>query len=166
MSSTLSFFVFNGVFSNSVEEITSYALGRSYVKLQYYLTTINCLPYFKVNMLILYWYVASAPSVRRNPPEKSFTCWFIQPAFIGTSRVVQWIRVHLPMQGTQVRSLVWEDPTCLKQLSPSTPTTEPALWSPCSAREASTVKSPHTATGGSPRSLQPEKACVHNYKYK
>ena len=26
--------------------------------------------------------------------------------------VVQWIRIHLPMQRTQVRSLVWEDSTC------------------------------------------------------
>ena len=26
--------------------------------------------------------------------------------------VVQWLRICLPMQGTQVRSLVWEDPTC------------------------------------------------------
>ena len=22
------------------------------------------------------------------------------------------VRIHLPMQGTQVRALVWEDPTC------------------------------------------------------
>ena len=28
------------------------------------------------------------------------------------SLVVQWLRIHLPMQGTRVRSLVWEDPTC------------------------------------------------------
>ena len=28
------------------------------------------------------------------------------------SLVVQWLRVCLPMQGTQVRALVWEDPTC------------------------------------------------------
>ena len=26
--------------------------------------------------------------------------------------MVQWLRVCLPMQGTQVRALVWEDPTC------------------------------------------------------
>ena len=26
--------------------------------------------------------------------------------------VAQWLRIHLPMQGTRVRSLVWEDPTC------------------------------------------------------
>ena len=30
----------------------------------------------------------------------------------GTCMVAQWIRIHLPMQGTQVRSLVQEDPTC------------------------------------------------------
>ena len=29
-----------------------------------------------------------------------------------TCMVAQWIRIHLPMQGTQVRSLVQEDPTC------------------------------------------------------
>ncbi|KAJ8779945.1 hypothetical protein J1605_012114 [Eschrichtius robustus] len=26
--------------------------------------------------------------------------------------VVQWLRIHLPVQGTRVRSLVPEDPTC------------------------------------------------------
>ena len=31
---------------------------------------------------------------------------------VGASLVVQWLRICLPMQGTQVRSLVWEDPTC------------------------------------------------------
>ena len=30
----------------------------------------------------------------------------------GTCVVAQWIRIHLPVQGTQVRSLVQEDPTC------------------------------------------------------
>ena len=30
----------------------------------------------------------------------------------GTSLVVQWLRIRLTMQGTQVRALVWEDPTC------------------------------------------------------
>ena len=29
-----------------------------------------------------------------------------------SSLVAQWIRIHLPMQGTQLRSLVWEDSTC------------------------------------------------------
>ena len=30
----------------------------------------------------------------------------------GTSLVAQWLRICLPMQGTRVRSLVQEDPTC------------------------------------------------------
>ena len=28
------------------------------------------------------------------------------------SLVLQWLRIRLPMQGTRVRALVWEDPTC------------------------------------------------------
>ena len=31
---------------------------------------------------------------------------------LGTSLVVQWLRIRLPMQGTRVRALVREDPTC------------------------------------------------------
>ena len=31
---------------------------------------------------------------------------------LGTSLIVQWLRIRLPMQGTQVRALVREDPTC------------------------------------------------------
>ena len=30
----------------------------------------------------------------------------------GASLVAQWLRICLPMQRTQVRALVWEDPTC------------------------------------------------------
>ena len=30
----------------------------------------------------------------------------------GASLVAQWLRIRLPMQGTQVRALVREDPTC------------------------------------------------------
>ena len=30
----------------------------------------------------------------------------------GASLVAQWLNICLPMQGTQVRALVWEDPTC------------------------------------------------------
>ena len=33
-------------------------------------------------------------------------------SLVGASLVAQWLRVCLPMQGTRVRALVWEDPTC------------------------------------------------------
>ena len=36
----------------------------------------------------------------------------IHQKYIWASLVVQWLRICLPMQGTQVRALVWEDPTC------------------------------------------------------
>ena len=32
--------------------------------------------------------------------------------YLGASLVAQWLGVCLPVQGTRVRALVWEDPTC------------------------------------------------------
>ena len=37
---------------------------------------------------------------------------------LGTSPVAQWLRIHLPMQGTQDRALVQEDPTCRRAAKP------------------------------------------------
>ena len=34
------------------------------------------------------------------------------------SLVAQWLRVCLPMQGTRVQALVWEDPTCRRATGP------------------------------------------------
>ena len=36
----------------------------------------------------------------------------------GTSLVVQWLRICLPVQRTWVRALVWEDPTCHRATKP------------------------------------------------
>ena len=32
--------------------------------------------------------------------------------YLRASLVAQWLRICLPMQGTGVQALVWEDPTC------------------------------------------------------
>ena len=45
----------------------------------------------------------------------------------GASLVAQWLRIRLPMQGTQVRALVQKIPHAAEQLSPCATTTEPAL---------------------------------------
>ena len=37
---------------------------------------------------------------------------------LWASLVAQWLRICLLMQGTRVRALVWEDPTCTEQLGP------------------------------------------------
>ena len=39
--------------------------------------------------------------------------------YFRTSLVAQWLRIHLPMQGTQVRALVQEDPTCQGATKPT-----------------------------------------------
>ena len=36
----------------------------------------------------------------------------------GTSLVAQWLRIHLPMQGTRAQALVGEDPTCCGAAKP------------------------------------------------
>ena len=38
--------------------------------------------------------------------------------YTQTSLVAQWLRTRLPMQGTQVRSLVRDDPTCYGAAKP------------------------------------------------
>ena len=76
--------------------------------------------------------------------------------------MAQWLRVCLPMQGTWVRALVWEDPTCRGATGPWA--REPQLltlrvWSLCSAtREAATVRGLRTSMKSGPHSLQLEKA--------
>ena len=37
---------------------------------------------------------------------------------LGASLVAQWLRICLPMQGTWVPALVWEDPTCRRATKP------------------------------------------------
>ena len=37
---------------------------------------------------------------------------------VGAFLVAQWLRVFLPMQGTRVRALAWEDPTCCGAAGP------------------------------------------------
>ena len=100
----------------------------------------------------------------------------------GTSLVTQWLRIRLPMQGTQVQALVWEDPTCrratkpvrhnywawaLRPVSHSYWACVPQLLRPThlepvssATREATSVRSPCTAMKSSPHSTQLKKACV------
>ena len=46
--------------------------------------------------------------------KSGITCILVDVLKVSswTSLVVQWLRICLPKQGTQVPSLVWEDPTC------------------------------------------------------
>ena len=59
--------------------------------------------------LLSYW-VLSLP----NPAHRF--CWEMLEE--RTSRVVRWLRILLTVQGTQVRSLAWEDSTCSGAIKP------------------------------------------------
>ena len=93
----------------------------------------------------------------------------------GASLVVQWLGICLPVQGTRVRSLVWEDPTCRGATRPMShnywacalePTSH-NYWSPrahgprahaLQQREATAMRSPRNATKSNPCWPQLEKA--------
>ncbi|KAJ8790493.1 hypothetical protein J1605_004466 [Eschrichtius robustus] len=78
------------------------------------------------------------------------------------SLVAQWLRICLPMQGTRVRALVWEDPR--SHVPRSSWAREPQLlslrvWSLCSAtREAAILRGPRTVMKSGPRLPQLERA--------
>ena len=93
--------------------------------------------------------------------------WLLKYRGLGTSLVAQWLRIRLPTQGTQVRALVREDPTCRRTTKPvrhnywahMPQLLKPMYLEPCSAtREATAMRSPCTTTKSSPRSPQLEKA--------
>ena len=54
---------------------------------------------------------ASRDSAGSGAPEEGLTSR-------GGTLVVQWLRIHLPMQGTQVQSLIQEDLTCFRATKP------------------------------------------------
>ena len=76
------------------------------------------------------------------------------------SLVAQWLRTCLLMQGTRVRALVWEDPTCHGAAGPREPQLlSLRVWSLCPATGGAAIeKGPRTAMKSGPRLPQLEKA--------
>ena len=73
--------------------------------------------------------------------------------------MAQWLRICLLMQGTRVRALFWEDPTCRRATRPVSHNYWACAWSLCSAtREAAIVRGPRTAMKSGPHLPQLEKA--------
>ena len=94
---------------------------------------------------------------------------------LQTSLAVQWLRIHLPTQGTWVQSLVRENSICCGATKPMlhnywARSPEPRshdYWSLHALEPAHTsataMRSPHTAKS-SPLPLQPEKALVEQQR--
>ena len=68
---------------------------------------------------------AEKPSVFSAP--SGGVCRYVLKWQPGASLVAQWMKIHLPMQETQVQSLVQKIPHALEQLNPCTTTCEPVL---------------------------------------
>ena len=81
-----------------------------------------------------------------------------------TSLVVQWLRICLPMRGTRVWSLVWEDPTCCSATKPVCH----SYWCPCALEPVHEKPVPWEARApqleSSPLSPQLEKARVQPWR--
>ena len=74
------------------------------------------------------WYALEKPPVSKGSAQWTGK-WYLLPLFptackywlkewSRASLVVQWLRICLPMQRTQVRALVWEGPTCRGSTGP------------------------------------------------
>ena len=58
------------------------------------------------------WFVCIWYQKHKQQKQKSTNWEYIKRKSFWASLVAQWLRICLPRQGTQVRALVWEDPTC------------------------------------------------------
>ena len=88
----------------------------------------------------------------------TFKSYYLRNTF-RASLVAQWLRICLPMQGTRVRALVWEDPTCRGATGPVSPNYWARASGACAPqREAAIVRGPRTAMKSGPRLPQLEKA--------
>ena len=83
--------------------------------------------------------------------------------WIGASLAAQWLRVCLPMQGTRVRALVWEDPTCRGATRPVSHSYWACASGAC-APQREMVRGPRTAMRSGPRLPQLEKALAQKQR--
>ena len=81
--------------------------------------------------------------------------------------MVQGLRIHLPMQGTQTQSLVQEDPTCCRATKPVHHSyRSPRALEPCALQQEKRPRREAHASPlqSGPYSLQLEKTCVQQWR--
>ena len=84
---------------------------------------------------------------------------------MGASLVVQWLRICLPMQGTWVRALVWEAPTCRGATGPVSHNYWACASGACAPQQERLRQwGPRTAMKSGPRSPQLEKALAQKLR--
>ena len=86
---------------------------------------------------------------------------------VGTSLLLQGLRIHLPMLGKRVQSLVWEDSTCHRATKPMSHNywacplqqEKPSLWEACALQLESTPtrRNKRKPAWAAVKTLQPKK---------
>ena len=97
---------------------------------------------------VICWGIQCAKGYQKLMSKGNFFWTHIKKIDSGTCLVVPWLRICLPVQGTWVRSLLWEDSICCGATNPTSRSCwAQAPWSLCSiTREAITMRSSCNAT--------------------
>ena len=71
--------------------------------------------FYKITVASILEAILGVGGGRRGVQQHLLSSWLFHTVVknnLRASLLVQWLRICLAMQGTQVQSLVWEDPTC------------------------------------------------------
>ena len=118
-----------------------------------FLLTLDCSDGLLLILLIV---KSNLPQYHSNPHSRDIN------TTSRTSLGVEWIGICLPLQGTQVWSLSWEDFTCHGQLKPTCHSDWACTLRPVSSTKKRSHRSEEPAHRNEeqPCALRPERACT------
>ena len=138
----------------NTNEEEMYVLTRSKLHAWYLLNE----PSHFIHSTNIYWGTTKSPGTVPGTGD-SLVSKTVKNPCPRASLVARWLRICLPMQGTRVRALVWEDPTCRGASGPVSHSYWACASGACAPQqEAATVRGLCTAMKSGPCLPQLEKA--------
>ena len=123
-----------------------------------YYSSVPCACVFSIRPLTVMTFLAHNSFLVGSPFKVGNHLIFHSKCKTRAFLVAQWLGICLPMQGTRVRALVWENPTCLRATKPvhhsywacALEPTSHNYWSPCA-----TTTEAHTPRARAPWQEKP-----------